>query len=117
MKRTLVYGTATALVALGLGGCAQATTGESAPETPVEQDGPTGLSQTKGDDGSGEEPVEDLYGPPIVDEEWDDSVVEALYGPPPDFEDQAVEVMPVDDDEDRSMALLYGPPPTGIGEK
>lgn len=86
MKRTLVYGTATALVALSLGGCAQATTGENASGTSASQDDVTSPSQTDAD-GLDEEPEPDIYGPPVIMDDggngWDDSVAEAIYGPPP----------------------------------
>lgn len=89
MKRTLVYGTATALVALSMGGCAQATTSENVSEAPVSQDDATGKTEADGQtdkDDIDEEPESDLYGPPVVDVEddgWDDSIAEPVYGPPP----------------------------------
>jgi hypothetical protein len=83
MKKTLVYGAATAVVALSLGSCAvtsctQMSTLYGPP--PVQDD----------------EPIEDVYGAPVdfdddtdIDEaepaqpEDDEGVIITLYGPPP----------------------------------
>ena len=66
MKKTLIFGAATAAVALSLGSCAvtsctQMSTLYGPP--PVQED---------------DEPIEDVYGPPVTDVE----LQPALYGPP-----------------------------------
>ena len=96
MRRTLVFGTATAAVALALSGCPLGTRDERVEAVygppPVEEDEPdptypTAIDPANEDD----EPIEDVYGPPVpydVDEdgEVDLSEVTALYGPPPDYD-------------------------------
>lgn len=88
MKKTLVFGAATAAVALTLGSCAVSGCQNNSFST--------------------------LYGPPPADVN-DDPQVEALYGVPADEEDEPIEdiygapVETSDDDSDLIVAL-YGPP-------
>ena len=90
MKRTLVYGTATALVALSLGGCTQGETAEQGAQVPIDQstsdDGPVMIvygPQPWMDDGD-----EDGYAVPRLNDPDDDGRAVVLYGaPPPSPED------------------------------
>lgn len=112
MKKTLVYGAATAAILLAAGACVTCTRQVQPslygppPEDIIEPADPEEPTEPADID----EPIEDVYGPPIdydvdsviVDEEGRDSnLVAVLYGPPP--EDEA------------SIAALYGPPPE-VGE-
>lgn len=88
MKKTLVFGAATAAVALTLGSCAVSSCQNNAFST--------------------------LYGPPPADVE-DDAEIEALYGTPTVDEDEPIEDVygpPVDysDDDSELIVALYGPP-------
>lgn len=82
MKKTLVYGAATAAVVASLGGFS--------------------LSACR----PGQENIETVYGPPPVEEPGD---IEALYGPPPMDEPVPVEEP---DDIDEPIEDVYGPPVT-----
>ena len=109
MKKTLVYGAATAVVALSLGSCWAATNRVEAvygpppieeddaekPGTDAEEvDEPSGTMSFTGTD----EPVEDVYGPPVdVEDDQGEDVIDVevtdvdvvtpvLYGPPPDMD-------------------------------
>jgi hypothetical protein len=86
MKKTLVYGAATAVVALSLGSCAvtsctQMSTLYGPP--PVQDD----------------EPIEDVYGAP-VDFDDDTDIDEAEPAQP--------------EDDEGAIITLYGPPPTDM---
>lgn len=107
MKRTLVYGTATAIIAASLGGN-------------------LGLARC----GRADQPAAGLYGPPIEAPQDDDDPVETVYGPPPgeydepidepiedvygppieQQEDIAVEGDTPDPDTEAVQPALYGPP-------
>lgn len=87
MKKTLVFGAATAVVALSLGSCAVTSC--------------THMST--------------LYGPPPVQE--DDEPIEDVYGAPVDIDDDTDidEVEPAQpEDEEGMLVTLYGPPPTDM---
>lgn len=82
MKKTLIYGTATAVVALSLTGCPAGTDPVEAVYGPP----PSSVQNQEVD-----EPIEDVYGPaPVIDEgeavehDEDDTMLVALYGPPPE---------------------------------
>lgn len=95
MKKTLVYGAATAavLASLGAGFGLVACTNESAVETVY---GPP-LSEAPSSSSEADEPIEDVYGPPVdesdssassnsMSEEEEEELINALYGPAPDSE-------------------------------
>ena len=95
MRKTLVYGTATAAVALTLTGCPLSpVTAVYGPPPGIEEEDPAqqqdveepSQTQTEVD-----EPLEDVYGPPVDLEptpiEGDEQsvvMVPAVYGPPPE---------------------------------
>ena len=92
MKKTLIYGAATAAVTLSLGMCWNS---HSAIETVYgpPPDDPDSPAVTKPEDPEEiDEPIEDVYGPPVIEEqvdltEYDEDgtpIVPALYGPPPE---------------------------------
>ena len=83
MKRTLVYGIATASLLLAVGACTAGTQRveslygpppDDVIEPADEPDDPTEI----------DEPIEDVYGPPVDVDDEDEQLVVALYGPPPD---------------------------------
>lgn len=95
MKKTLVYGAATAAVLASLGagfGLAACTAVETVYGPPPSE---VSSSSSEADD-----PIEDVYGPPVdetdsdssassgsaSEEGSDDEAITALYGPPPDSE-------------------------------
>lgn len=83
MKKTLIFGAATAAVALSLGSCAV-----------------TSCTQ-----------MSTLYGPPPVQE--DDEPIEDVYGAPVDFDDDTTidEAEPIEpEDDEGAIVTLYGPP-------
>lgn len=83
MKKTLVYGAATAVVALSLGSCAV-----------------TSCTQ-----------MSTLYGPPPMQD--DDEPIEDVYGAPVDFDDDTTidGAEPVEPEGDEgAIVTLYGPP-------
>ena len=83
MKKTLIFGAATAAVALSLGSCAV-----------------TSCTQ-----------MSTLYGPPPVQE--DDEPIEDVYGAPVDFDDDTTidDVEPIEpEDDEGAIVTLYGPP-------
>lgn len=106
MRRTLVFGAATAAVALGLTGCPAGGNEnietlygpppeEQKGESPADQKntGDTKSSNSQKQNSSVDEPIEDVYGPPVdiddVDGKTDRGDVEqepvpAVYGPPPE---------------------------------
>ena len=71
MKKTLIYGAATAAVALSLTACRNPVTEPATLYGPPPQY-----------DNEEEEPISDLYGPPVEHDE--DEALEALYGPAPE---------------------------------
>ena len=91
MKKTLVYGIATAAVLASLGagfGLAQcAFQPQPALYGPPPSDEPSGSSEA-------DDPIEDVYGPPVdvrssdstsnEDDFEEDEIPTALYGPPPE---------------------------------
>ncbi len=79
MKKTLVYGAATAAVVASLGGFSLAACRPD-PESIEGLYGPPPFVEREDVD----EPIEDVYGPPVeLDElEETDAVQPALYGPP-----------------------------------
>lgn len=88
MKKTLVYGAATAVVALSLGSCAVASCVRQ-PAT--------------------------LYGPPPMQD--DDEPIEDVYGAPIDFDDDTTidDAEPIEpEDDEGAIVTLYGPPPTDM---
>lgn len=116
MKRTLVYGAATAAIALALGSCATSCQRTESVETLY---GPP--PEVDADD----DPIEDVYGPPVdvQDDSDEDQPIEALYGIPTDdeLENIPVETLygpPADDaqtetveqESERFTPVLYGPP-------
>lgn len=111
MRKTLVYGTATAVVLAALGTGAGLTRCTQSVETvygppPIEEPsddpatGQTGNQQ--GVTGQGQddpdEPIEAYYGPPFTGDP--ENPIEDVYGPPPVS----------DDDSDDPMQEYYGPP-------
>ena len=92
MKKTLVYGAATAVVALSLGSCWAATNRVEAVY------GPPPIEEDDAEKPGTDEPVEDVYGPPVdVEDDQGEDVIDvevtdvdvvtpALYGPPPDMD-------------------------------
>jgi hypothetical protein len=101
MKKTLVFGAATAAVALSLGSCVMVSC--------VPQ------------------PVPSLYGPPPMQE--DDDPIEDVYGSPVDFDEETDsndtddhddgtdidDAEPAEPEDDEGMMItLYGPPPTDM---
>jgi hypothetical protein len=92
VKKTLVFGAATAAVALSLGTCwnpmAPVETVYGPPPEETDSQDPAVVTP---EEGEVDEPVADLYGPPVeetdasVDDiEMDEVIVPALYGPPPE---------------------------------
>lgn len=117
MKKTLVYGTATAAVVLALGSSIAVTQCGRNIETVY---GPPPIQDN-------DDPIEDVYGPPIAPEE-DDEAIETVYGPPPEYEDEPIEDVygpPVeyesdvivedsgDTETEAVQPALYGPPVSG----
>ena len=101
MKKTLVYGVATAAVLASLGGgiaATQCSRVETVYGPPPEISSSAGVSDSAESVSSSaeiDEPIEDVYGPPPVDDkdansssssnvDDDDDLVAALYGPPPE---------------------------------
>ncbi len=91
MKKTLVLGTATATVALTLGFCAARSEVAPALYGPPPDEDPVTLDDIDTDEDETDEPLEDVYGAPVVQDEEDLSEIAALYGPPPDEEPVAAE--------------------------
>ena len=94
MKKTLVYGAATAAVLASLGaGFGLASCSIEAVYGPPPSEQPSSNSEA-------DDPIEDVYGPPVdetdsdssassgsaSEEGSDDEAITALYGPPPDSE-------------------------------
>lgn len=96
MKKTLVYGTATAVVVAALGSPFALARCRS--ESVESLYGPPSMYSQDDDD----DPIEDVYGPPVIEDPEPEDPVEDVYGPPV-FEDPEVEE-PVED--------FYGPPVT-----
>lgn len=93
VKRTLVYGTATALVALSLGGCARGGTAEQASDAPA----------TK----------EEMPAPTDQPTPGDNSLT-VVYGPPPWMEDEGEDdyaVPKLNEPDEGHVVVLYGAPP------
>ena len=86
MKKTLVYGAATAVVALSLGSCAVTSCTQMSTLY-----GPPPLQD--------DEPIEDVYGAP-VDFDDDTDIDEAEPAQP--------------EDDEGAIITLYGPPPTDM---
>ena len=94
MKKTLIYGTATALVAISAGAglalstCSrqEALYGPAPVQEPQNQDDETALEALYGVPVDENEPIEDVYGPPPVFDDASEGVdfsVPAVYGPAP----------------------------------
>ena len=106
MKKTLVYGLATAAVLTSLGACRSPFSSVEAlygppPEVGEQQD---------------LEVVETLYGPPPEAPSADDidKPIEDVYGPAPYFEDEEAASQDFESSEtDAAIAGLYGPAPEG----
>ena len=95
MRRTLVYGTATAVVALTLTGCpAREVATLYGPPPGAEEEASSqqeAQATSQSQQSEVDEPIEDVYGPPVSEEvlsiegeEEDIEAVPALYGPPPE---------------------------------
>ena len=96
MKKTLIYGTATALVVLTAGaGVALTTCGRQEALY-----GPAPVQQPQNQED--EYALEALYGVPVDENE----PIEDVYGPPPVFDDAS-------EGEDVSVPAVYGPAPVG----
>lgn len=98
MKKTLVYGIATAAVVASLGGLALTTCRSESIETLY---GPPPMDDPEDDPSA----IETLYGPPPMDDPVEiDEPIEDVYGAPVDFD--------VDDDAEveEIQPALYGPP-------
>jgi len=100
MKKTLVYGVATAAVLASIGGgiaATQCSRVETVYGPPPEISSSAAVSDSAESASSWAEiddPVEDVYGPPLVEDE-----------------NTASSSSNVDDDDEDSVAALYGPPP------
>ena len=89
MKKTLVYGAATAAVALSLGTCWRSQQPIESVYGPPPEQTDVPASPTQDDEPEIDEPIEDVYGPPVdvvdIDDESDDEeLIATVYGPPPE---------------------------------
>ena len=102
MRRTLIFGAATAAVALALAGCRSHSPVEAVYGPPPEIDP---LDQDQNEDATSSDDANSLQ----QREEEIDEPIEDVYGSPVEFETQRD-----DGEEDPPIALLYGPAPMNL---